>query len=52
MRDCSIVLAQYGGPGGPTGVVAVLGPTRMQYARTIPTVRYLAALLGELVSQI
>jgi heat-inducible transcriptional repressor len=52
MRDCSIVLAQYGGAAGPTGVVAVLGPTRMQYARTIPTVRYLAALLGELVSQI
>jgi transcriptional regulator of heat shock response len=33
-------------------VVAVLGPTRMRYSRTIPTVRYLAALLGDLMSQI
>jgi heat-inducible transcriptional repressor len=53
MRDCSIVLARYGGvEGGPTGVVAVLGPTRMRYSRTIPTVRYLASVLGDLVSQI
>jgi len=52
MRDCSIVLARYGSETGPTGVVCVLGPTRMRYSRTIPTVRYLAALLGELVTQI
>ena len=38
--------------GGPSGVVAVLGPTRMRYSRTIPTVRYLAAVLGELMQQI
>jgi heat-inducible transcriptional repressor len=52
MRECSIVLARYGTEGGPSGVVAVLGPTRMRYARTIPTVRYLASLLGDLISQI
>lgn len=52
MHDCSIVLARYGSDSGPSGVVAVLGPTRMQYSRTIPRVRYLAAVLGELISQI
>ena len=52
MRDCSVVLARYGIEGGPPGVVAVLGPTRMRYSRTIPTVRYLAALLGDLIAQI
>jgi heat-inducible transcriptional repressor len=52
MHDCSVVLARYGNPGGPTGVVAVLGPTRMRYSRTIPTVRYLATLLGDMMSQI
>jgi heat-inducible transcriptional repressor len=52
MRDCSIVLARYGSDAGPSGVVAVLGPTRMRYSRTIPTVRYLAALLGDLIAQI
>jgi heat-inducible transcriptional repressor len=52
LQDCSVVLARYGTQGGPTGVVAVLGPTRMRYSRTIPTVRYLAALLGDLMSQV
>jgi heat-inducible transcriptional repressor len=52
LQECSVVVARYGVEGGPTGVVAVLGPTRMRYSRTIPTVRYLAALLGDLTSQI
>jgi heat-inducible transcriptional repressor len=52
MRECSVVVARYGSEGGPSGVVAVLGPTRMRYARTIPTVRYLASLLGDLITQI
>jgi heat-inducible transcriptional repressor len=52
LRDCSVVLARYGNTSGPTGVVAVLGPTRMRYSRTIPTVRYLATLLGDMMSQI
>ena len=52
LQDCSVVLARYGHQDGPTGVVAVLGPTRMRYSRTIPTVRYLATLLGDMMSQI
>ncbi len=52
MRDCSVVVARYGTPEGASGVVAALGPTRMRYARTIPAVRYLATLLGDLVAQI
>jgi heat-inducible transcriptional repressor len=52
MRECSIVVARYGQDGGPSGVVAVLGPTRMHYARTIPTVRFLSSVLGDLVAQI
>ena len=52
LRECSVVVARYGIAGGPSGVVAVLGPTRMRYSRTIPTVRYLAAVLGEMMQQI
>lgn len=52
MRECSIVVARYGQEGGPSGVVAVLGPTRMRYSRTIPTVRFLSSVLGDLVAQI
>ncbi len=48
IRECSVVMARYG--AGPLwGAIAVLGPTRMRYARTIPTVRYLADLMSDLI---
>ena len=50
LRQCSIVLARYGVPGFATGALGVLGPMRMSYARTIPTVRYVAGLLSGLVN--
>lgn len=51
LRECSIVLAKYGVPGQATGTLGVLGPMRMPYARTIPTVRYMADLLSGLVTE-
>lgn len=50
LRQCSMVLARYGAPGLATGTLGVLGPMRMSYARTIPTVRYVAGLLSDLVN--
>lgn len=51
LRQCSMVIARYGSPGFVTGTLGVLGPMRMSYAKTIPTVRYVAGLLSELVSE-
>ncbi len=50
LRQCSMVIARYGVPGIATGTLGVLGPMRMPYARTIPTVRYVAGLLSDLVN--
>ncbi|HEY5903389.1 MAG TPA: heat-inducible transcriptional repressor HrcA [Anaerolineales bacterium] len=50
LRQCSMVLARYGVPGLATGTLGVLGPMRMSYTRTIPTVRFVAALLSDLVN--
>ncbi len=50
LRQCSMVLSRYGVPGMVTGTLGVLGPMRMSYARTIPTVRFVAALLSDLVT--
>jgi heat-inducible transcriptional repressor len=50
LSRCSMVLARYGVPGFATGTLGVLGPMRMSYARTIPTVRYVAGLLSGLVN--
>jgi heat-inducible transcriptional repressor len=49
LRDCSVVLARYGDPNLATGTLGVLGPIRMAYGHTISTVRYVAALLSDLV---
>jgi len=50
LRQCSMVLARYGVAGHVTGMLGVLGPMRMSYGKTIPTVRYVANLLSELVT--
>ena len=50
LRQCSMVLARYGVQGLATGMLGVLGPMRMSYARTIPTVRFVAGLLSDLVN--
>jgi heat-inducible transcriptional repressor len=51
LKECSVVLARYGIPGLVTGTLGVFGPMRMPYARTIPTVRFMADLLSGLVSE-
>jgi heat-inducible transcriptional repressor len=51
LKQCSVVLARYGIPGLVTGTLGVFGPMRMPYARTIPTVRFMAELLSGLVSE-
>lgn len=50
LRQCSMVIARYGVPGMATGALGVLGPMRMAYSRTIPTVRFVAGLLSDLVN--
>jgi heat-inducible transcriptional repressor len=49
MREVSLVFAPYGAPERALGLLGVLGPTRMPYPRAIPTVRYLAGLMNELI---
>ena len=49
LKECSLVLARYGIPGEVAGTLGVLGPMRMPYARTVPTVRYMADLLSDLM---
>ncbi|MFH1313899.1 MAG: heat-inducible transcriptional repressor HrcA [Candidatus Eisenbacteria bacterium] len=49
LRECSLVLSRYGVPDKVSGVLGVVGPTRMWYGRAISTVRYLTYLLNDLV---
>ena len=52
MKRCSVVLTQYGIPGEVSGSLGVVGPTRMQYGRAIPVVRYMGSLMSDLVAEL
>ncbi|MDQ2684178.1 MAG: heat-inducible transcriptional repressor HrcA [Chloroflexota bacterium] len=47
-----VVLSPYGVADVMTGVLGVLGPTRMSYWRTISTVRYMARLMSDLMAEL
>ena len=49
MQGCTVITTRYRGPSGLRGVLSVVGPTRMEYPRNVATVRYMAALMEELL---
>lgn len=49
LRGCSLVFARYGAGERTVGYVGVVGPTRMDYPRTIGAVRYVGGLMSDLV---
>ncbi|HET7482411.1 MAG TPA: heat-inducible transcriptional repressor HrcA [Actinomycetota bacterium] len=49
MQSCAIVAAPYGGEGSPMGSLGVVGPTRMDYRRTIAAVHEVASHLGRML---
>jgi heat-inducible transcriptional repressor len=52
IQECSVVISRYGLPEEAVGILGVVGPTRMPYARTISTVGYLSSVLNRLVAEL
>lgn len=52
MDGWSVIVSGYGASEGAAGHVAVLGPMRMDYRRTVPRVRYVAQLMGQLLHEV
>lgn len=50
--DCSVITASYEIAGRMVGVIGVLGPTRMDYARVLPIVENTANVLSELLTKL
>ncbi|MCI0812541.1 MAG: hypothetical protein J4N27_01500, partial [Chloroflexi bacterium] len=48
----SIVVSRYGIPNEAMGSVGVLGPTRMEYSRTISGVRFVSSAMSDLVDSV
>ena len=49
-RDCSMVVANYFINGERAGSIGVLGPTRLDYDRTVSLMEIIANELGEALS--
>jgi heat-inducible transcriptional repressor len=49
LRGLSLVFGRYGGDGDDIGYIGIVGPTRMDYARSIGAVRYIGSLMSDLV---
>ncbi len=50
LDDVSIVGAPFGTPHGGSGVLGVIGPSRMDYARVVPLVGFAARCMSELLA--
>lgn len=51
LEDTSLILASYGNKDHAMGALGILGPLRMSYSRGVSTVRFVADLISELISE-
>jgi heat-inducible transcriptional repressor len=51
LRDISLVISRYGVEDRATGMLGVVGPVRMAYGRSVSAVRFVAALMSEIVEE-
>jgi heat-inducible transcriptional repressor len=51
-QECSLVISRYGLAEEASGIIAVVGPTRMAYPRVISAVSYLSLLLSGMVAEL
>jgi transcriptional regulator of heat shock response len=50
IEDCSLVVSSYRVKNKPSGKLAVLGPARMEYNHTIPSLEYISNILTEVLN--
>jgi heat-inducible transcriptional repressor len=52
LKRLGVIVSTYGVEDQVTGLIGVVGPTRMSYWRTISTVRYMSRLISDLVAEL
>lgn len=52
LENSSVIMAQYDVGGENHGSIGIIGPTRIDYANLIPSVRYLTDMVGKILSQV
>ncbi|NLX78907.1 MAG: heat-inducible transcription repressor HrcA [Clostridiales bacterium] len=52
LENSSMILSSYSVLGQRAGSVGIIGPTRIDYARLIPSIKFLSQLVGKLLSDV
>jgi heat-inducible transcriptional repressor len=52
LQPYGIVIGSYGLDSNVTGLIGIVGPTRMYYERSISTVRYMAGLMSDMMQEL
>jgi heat-inducible transcriptional repressor len=50
MRDFALITAAYASADNTTGLLGIIGPTRLEYERSISIVGYLGRVIGEMIN--
>ncbi len=51
MRDCTVVSSSYDTGDGELGTISIVGPTRMDYRKIIPLIKYIAKHIAKLYEE-
>ena len=51
MQDCTVITVPYELSNQASGTIAIVGPTRMEYQKVIPLIKYLAAHMSKLYKE-
>jgi heat-inducible transcriptional repressor len=52
LQPYGIVIGSYGLDSNATGLIGIVGPTRMYYERSISTVRYMAEQMSDMMQEL
>lgn len=51
LENSSIIVSPYSVDGSHSGTLGIIGPTRIDYAKLIPSIKFLAGLVGDLLGE-
>lgn len=51
LRNSTTIFSKYSVGDKDSGSIGIIGPTRLDYARLIPTIRYLAGIIGNMLTE-
>lgn len=52
LENSSVIISKYKIGENATGAIGIIGPTRMNYSKLIPTIKYLTDIISKLLSEV